>query len=113
VLSLDDPRWHDLWTGYSAARRFLPALRRLADDPAAYPGVVHEFHSENYVCHQCSVYHTTLAVVPHFVHAAGRLPPGDRGELLAAAGFYALLLNAPSPYAWWPTTSGLCGRPYR
>ncbi len=99
MLLLNDPRWYDLWTGYSAARRFLPALGRLWDDPAAYLGVVHEFHSENYVCHQYSVYHTTLAVVPHFVHAASRLPPGDRGELLAAAGFYALLLSAPPPSA--------------
>ena len=99
MLPLDDPRWHELWTGYSAAHRFLPALRRLADDPLTFPSVLSEFDSENYVCHQCSVYHTTLAVVPHFVHAAGRLPPADRGELLAAAGFYALLLAAPPPDA--------------
>lgn len=99
MLSLDDPRWHDLWTGYSAPRKFLPALGRLLNDAASAPGVVDEFNMENYVCHQYSVYHTTLAVVPHFVQAAGRLPPADRGELLGTAGFYALLLSAPPPYA--------------
>lgn len=97
MLPLDDPRWNTLWIGYAAPNRFLPALVRLRDEPSTYPAILHEFHSENYVCHQGAVYHTTLAVVPHFVHAAGRLPPSDRGDLLAAAGFYALLLNAPPP----------------
>lgn len=95
MLSLDDPRWHELWTGYSLPSKFLPALRRLHDDVATAPSVVSEFDSENYVCHQCSVYHTTLAVVPHFVHAAGRLPPSQRDRLLSSAGLYALLLGVP------------------
>jgi hypothetical protein len=95
MLPLDDPRWHELWTSYSRASEFLPALQRLWDNPATYHAVLHEFALENHVCHQFSVYHTTLAVVPHFVHAAGRLPPKDRGELLTTAGFYALLLGVP------------------
>lgn len=99
MLPLDDPRWYELQTGYAAANRFLPALRRLWADPTAAPAVVEEFNVWNYVSHQCGVYHTTLAVVPHFVHAAGRLPPGERGPLLATAGFYALLVSAPPPHA--------------
>ncbi|MBM3978832.1 MAG: hypothetical protein FJ304_00840 [Planctomycetes bacterium] len=95
MLSLDDPRWHELWTGYSVASRFLPALRRLWEDPTTAKQVVSEFDSENYVCHQCSVYHTTLAVIPHFIYAAGRLPPGQRRELLSSAGLDALLLGVP------------------
>lgn len=95
VLSLDDPRWYELRGGYSRPDRYLPALRRLSVDPAAGPSVVGEFNRENYVCHQYSVYQATLAVVPHFVHAAGRLPPPGRSELLSAAGFYALLLGVP------------------
>jgi hypothetical protein len=107
VLSIDDPRWHDLWTAYSAPRRFLPALGRLWDNPAAGRAVAHEFTAENYVCHQCSVYHTTLAVVPHFVRAAARVSPGERRELLATAGFYALLLGVPlRPERDWPEPPG-------
>jgi hypothetical protein len=95
VLPLDDPRWHQLKTGYSPARNFLPALARLQQNPAEAPQIVQEFVNDNHVCHQYTVYETTVAVVPHFIHAARQLPPASRRELLAAAGFYALLLGVP------------------
>jgi hypothetical protein len=58
--------------------------------------VVQEFTENDYVCHQRTVYETTLAVVPHFVHAAGRLPTTDRARLLGTAGWYALLIGVPA-----------------
>src|ERR1051325_1495548 len=95
MLSPTDPRWHQLRTDYSAARKFLPALERLSSNPAEAPKIAEEFWSENYVCHQFTVYETTVAVVPHFINAAGRLPPENRRELLESAGFFALLLGVP------------------
>jgi hypothetical protein len=95
ILALDDPRWHQLRTGYSPARKFLPALARLQQNPAEAPQIVGEFLDDNHVCHQYTVYETTVAVVPHFIHAARWLPAANRRELLEAAGFYALLLGVP------------------
>jgi hypothetical protein len=96
MLSLDDPRWYELQSDYSGPHKFLPALRRLAANPASAPGVVREFEEHDYVCHQRCPCQTALAVVPHFIHAAGRLPPPARVNLLGAAGFYALLIGVPA-----------------
>jgi len=70
MLGLDDPRWHTLRTHYSKAREFLPALRRLLADPTQGPFVANEFGVENHVCHQYTVYETTVAVVPYFIRAS-------------------------------------------
>ena len=95
MLALDDARWHQLRTGYSPAYKFLPALVHLQQNPAGAPQIVQLFLDENHVCHQYTVYETTVAVVPHFIYAARRLPAANRRELLSAAGFYAMLLGVP------------------
>jgi hypothetical protein len=97
MLSLDDPRWYEVRARpYHGPDKFLPALRQLVANPVSAPAVVREFEENDYVCHQRCVDETALAVVPHFIHAAERLPPAARADLLGAAGFYALLIGVPA-----------------
>ena len=95
MLALDDPRWHTLRTGYTRAEKFLPLLRRMAEDPDSTTVVCDEFVLEQYVCHQGDVYETTVAVVPHFLRAASLLSPRARQPLLWYLGFPVSQLGSP------------------
>jgi hypothetical protein len=93
MLTLDDPLWQTLRTSYSRPNKFLPVLRRLQESPELADQVASEFDSENYVCHQATVYETTVAVVPHFVRAASLLSPTQRRRILESAGTYCIFIT--------------------
>lgn len=98
MLPLDDPLWHELRkiSPNSRPQQYLLALRRLRANPASASEVVAEFSDQGYVCDQMAVVETTLAVVPHFIDAASKLPPIKRIGLLSLAGWYTLLLGVPA-----------------
>jgi hypothetical protein len=98
MLALVDPRWYELRavSPHISPDEFLPLLRELRDNPTSAPWVIAEFSDKGYVCDQMAVAETTLAVVPHFIDAASKLPPIKRTGLLSLAGWYALLLGVPA-----------------
>jgi hypothetical protein len=55
------------------------------------------FADGNLVCHQFGVAEVTVAVIPHFIRAASRVPAAGRGCILTEAGYYATLLGVPLP----------------
>jgi hypothetical protein len=93
MLPRDDPRWSKLSSPGGPVNELLTALKTLDTSPKKARlaiGVIFDF-----ACHQYSVYGTTVAVVPHMIRAASRLPPKhhNRYELLATAGLFALLVG--------------------
>jgi hypothetical protein len=97
VLPLDDPRWGRLKKAYSPADEFLPVLAELEADPRLAPQIAERFADRNYVCHQFCPSETTVAVIPHFVRAAGRVDAPHRARILEEVGYYATLLGVPLP----------------
>lgn len=97
ALPLDDRRWRRLKRAYSRPDDFLPSLAELEADPQQAARIAEEFAVENHVCHQFGPSETTVAVVPHFVRAAGRVSAPHRGRILEEVGYYATLLGVPLP----------------
>lgn len=97
ALPLDDPRWRRLRKAYSPPAAFLPLLAELDADPQKASRIAELFGDENHVCHQFGTSEVTVAVVPHFVRAAGRVSTPNRARILIEVGYYATLLGVPFP----------------
>jgi hypothetical protein len=74
LLSLDDPRWSDLWQAYGSGSEIPALLKQLAGVPSSTTQDEPWFSIWSALAHQGDVYSASFAAVPHVVEALASAP---------------------------------------